>query len=107
MEPIIKIKYSFSNHAPIVFTLQELECGALFQNIEKYGEITGRQLWTTFSDKNKKDIFVGDKVLADYDKKVRVVEWVEEEATFKARHLPRAQYEEPLYMGDTLFEVVG
>jgi len=53
-------------------------------------------------------IYAGDIVRVSSDDYLRVIEWSEDEASFKARMLPNeTDYIAPLYMNEGDFEVVG
>ncbi len=54
------------------------------------------------------EIYEGDIVRVSSDKYIRIIEWSEDEASFKARMLPNeTENIRPLYMNEEDFEVLG
>lgn len=66
------------------------------------GEYIGRQ------DIKTKEIYEDDIVISEYDDRKRVVEWCEEEACYKMRHLQNESWCENLFFNDVdEIEVIG
>lgn len=68
---------------------------------ETVGQFTGCR------DKKGEEIYKGDILTNNIDTRKRVVEWCDEEACFKLRHLGSEPYCEPFYLNDADFIVIG
>lgn len=72
----IKIKYYFSKHSPVIFTLSQIEHGALEHCGKKeYGKIVARAQFTGLIDQEGAEIYGGDIVRKD-----------KYEITYKVKH---------------------